>query len=90
MKSREKKISRFICTALAGVIHLLRMNKDEVSHINAPFRGDERSALETVAQREGRSLGQQIRIFAIIAMRNMGALPPDSPLTPVTGRRKRA
>lgn len=42
------------------------------THINTPFLPAEREALEKLARREGRSLGQQIRILAIQRLQDMG------------------
>lgn len=62
--------------------------KVDTTHISTPLLGAERSALEVVAQREGRSLGQQIRIFTIMKLREAGALPFDGVLSPIPRTRK--
>ena len=59
-----------------------RLVKARPSHINTPFQPAERAALEALAEREGRSLGQQIRMLALAQLHHLGLLLNPEPEPP--------
>ena len=54
----------------------------KVSYVSVPLSATERRAFEKEASREGRSLGQQIRRFAVTQLRVPAA--PEEPPSPTS------
>ena len=57
----------FSCADVAGVFISAHMSP---IYINAPFSAEEYKAVEKVAKNEGRSKGQQVRLFALQALKH--------------------